>query len=309
MIKQMTIKEEIKIAGLGLHSGKKVTMTLEPAPENFGICYIRTDLNNMEFRNNPYDVLNTELCTGLVKDNQQIQTIEHLNSALYGLGIDNLIVKLDSSEIPIFDGSSSMFVFTILEKGIKVQKASKKFIKIKETVIYQEEDKIISVSPSNDMSFDLTINFNNSFIQSTKQNIKFNLTPLNYIEAISRARTFGFLKEIEYLKSKNLCLGGNLDNAIVVDDYKILNENLRYEDEFVRHKLLDLIGDFYLGGYQIIGHISAYKPGHKVNNCLLRKLLNTESAFEIITLDEKEFIKQTGYINPIIDNTITNYSF
>lgn len=309
MIKQMTIKDKIQITGLGLHSGKKVVMYLKPAPENYGIRYIRTDLNNMEFRNNPYDVLNTELCTGLVKNNQQVQTIEHLNSALYGLGIDNLMIELNSPEIPILDGSSSMFVFTILEVGIQIQNDSKKFLKIKEKVSYEEDDKKISISPSNNMSFSLTIDFDNVFIKNTKQNINFNLTPANYINELSRARTFGFLKDIEFLKSKNLCLGGNLDNAIVVDDYKILNNELRYKDEFVRHKLLDLIGDFYLGGHQIIGHIDAYKTGHKLNNCLLRKVLNTQSAFEIITLNEMEYVKHTGEYTPIIESLEGTYAF
>lgn len=289
MIKQRTLSKMIKATGVGLHSGKKVSLTLLPANADTGIIYRRTDLNPpVDFKTSAKSVKNTMLCTCLENDDGiRVSTVEHLNSALSGLGIDNIIVEVDAPEIPIMDGSSMPFVFLILEAGIKELNKPKKFIRIKETVRVEDGDKWAELSPGNGFFLDFTIDFNHPAIKKEDENFKFHFSTEKFIRDISRARTFGFMKDIEYLQSQGLCLGGSLNCSIVLDDYQILNpEGLRYENEFARHKMLDAIGDLYVAGYNIIGSFKAYKSGHGLNNKLLTKLMQTENAWEYITVSE-----------------------
>ena len=266
MIKQRTLKQSIKVTGVGLHSGKKVTLTLRPAMPNTGVIYCRTDLNPpVTFPANADSVRDTMLCTALVNEQGvRVSTVEHLNAALAGLGIDNIIIEVDAPEIPIMDGSASPFIYLLLDAGIEEQNAPKKFIRIKKNV----------------------------------RNYVMDFSAQAFVHQISRARTFGFMKDIEYLQSQGLALGGSLDNAIVLDDYRILNEDgLRFRDELVRHKMLDAIGDLYMCGYNIIGDFKAYKSGHGLNNKLLRAVLADQEAWEFVTFEDKKQVPQ-GYVAP-----------
>lgn len=295
MIKQRTLRKKIKATGIGLHTGRKVTLTILPAAENTGIIYRRTDLSPaVEFPADAKSVKDTMLCTCLVNDEGvRISTVEHINSALAGLGIDNLVIEVDAPEIPIMDGSASPFVYLLLEAGIAEQHAAKKFIKIKDNVRVEMGDKWAEFAPSNGFSLDFTIDFNHPAINDTTQRYQFDFTTENFIRKISRARTFGFMKDIENLQKNGLCLGGSMDCAIVVDDYRVLNEDgLRYQDEFVRHKILDAIGDLYMCGHNIIGAFTAYKSGHALNNMLLQKVLATQEAWEYVVFEDKEALPE-----------------
>ena len=284
MIKQRTLKRIVQATGVGLHTGKKVTLTIRPAPANTGIIYRRTDLNPpVDFPADAKSVRDTMLCTCLVnEDNVRISTVEHLNAALAGLGIDNLVIEVDAAEIPIMDGSASPFVFLLLDAGIEELSSAKKFVRIKETVRVEDGDKWAEFKPYNG------IDFNHPAIDSSTQRYAMNFSAENFVRDISRARTFGFMRDIEYLQSKGLCLGGSFDCAIVVDDYRVLNEDgLRFEDEFVRHKMLDAIGDLFMCGHNIIGAFTAFKSGHALNNKLLQAVLAKESAWELVTFENE----------------------
>lgn len=290
MIKQRTLKRIVQATGVGLHTGKKVTLTMRPAPANTGIIYRRTDLNPpVDFPADAKSVRDTMLCTCLVnEDNVRISTVEHLNAALAGLGIDNLIIEVDAAEIPIMDGSASPFVFLLLDAGIEELNSAKKFLRLKETVRVEDGDKWAELSPFNGFSLDFTIDFNHPAIDSSTQRYAMSFSAENFVRDISRARTFGFMRDIEYLQSKGLCLGGSFDCAIVVDDYRVLNEDgLRFEDEFVRHKMLDAIGDLFMCGHNIIGAFTAFKSGHALNNKLLQAVLAKESAWELVTFENE----------------------
>lgn len=289
MIKQRTLKRIVQATGVGLHTGKKVTLTLRPAPANTGVIYRRTDLTPpVDFPADARSVRDTVLCTCLVNEqNVRISTVEHLNAALAGLGIDNIIVEVDAAEIPIMDGSSAPFVYLLLDAGIEELNCAKKFLRIKSPVRVEDGDKWAELKPYNGFSLDFTIEFNHPAIDNS-QRFRMDFSADAFLREISRARTFGFMRDIEYLQSQGLCLGGSFDCAIVVDDYRVLNEDgLRFEDEFVRHKMLDAIGDLFMCGHNIIGAFTAYKSGHALNNKLLQAVLDTQEAWEWVTFDNE----------------------
>ncbi|HGO5846631.1 TPA: UDP-3-O-acyl-N-acetylglucosamine deacetylase [Mannheimia haemolytica] len=298
MTKQRTLKQAAKVTGIGLHSGKKVTLTLRPAPANTGVIYARTDLEPVVYFPASADsIRDTQLCTCMVNDDGvHISTVEHLNAAMSALGLDNVIVEVDAPEIPIMDGSSSPFIYLLLDAGIEEQDAPKKFIRIKETVRVEEGDKWAELKPYNKgFKLNFTIDFEHPLIPKNVGSYSIDFSAENFIQQLSRARTFTFMKDVEYLQSIGLALGGSLDNAIVLDDYRILNEDgLRFKDELVRHKMLDSIGDLYMCGYNILGEFSAYKSGHGVNNKLLRAVLENKNAWEFVTFEDKAEVPQ-GY--------------
>ncbi len=297
MIKQRTLKQSTKVTGIGLHSGKKVTLTLRPAPANTGIIYARTDLNPaVYFPASAESIRDTTLCTCMINDDGvRISTVEHLNAAMSALGLDNLIVEVDAPEIPIMDGSASPFIYLLLDAGIEEQNAAKKFIRIKDSVRVEEGDKWAEIKPYNGFKLDFTIDFTHPMISKNVRNYKMEFSAENFIHQLSRARTFTFMKDVEYLQSRGLALGGSLDNAIVLDEFRILNEEgLRFNDELVRHKMLDAIGDLFMCGYNILGDFKAYKSGHGLNNKLLRAILANQQAWEFVSFDEKAQVPQ-GY--------------
>lgn len=263
---------------------------MRPAPANTGVIYRRTDLNPpVDFPADAKSVRDTMLCTCLVnEDDVRISTVEHLNAALAGLGIDNIVIEVNAPEIPIMDGSAAPFVFLLLDAGIEELRTAKKFIRIKETVRVEDGDKWAEMRPYNGFKLDFTIDFNHPAIDASTQRYKLDFSAESFMSQISRARTFGFMRDIEYLQSKGLCLGGSFDCAIVVDDYRVLNDDgLRFEDEFVRHKMLDAIGDLFMCGYNIIGEFTAFKSGHALNNKLLQAVLAKESAWEFVTFEDE----------------------
>lgn len=283
-MKQKTIHNSITLTGKGLHSGVNARLTLKPANENTGIVFIRKDVNPEKMiKGIYYNVQNTMLTTALIEDGVEIKTIEHLYSALAGLAVDNLIIEIEGPEIPIMDGSSTPFIFAIKSAGLKLQDAKRKFVKIKKEIKVVEEDKIALLKPFDGTKATFEINYNNKLIDSTPQKAEFNSKTDSYLHTISRARTFGFEKDVEILKQKNCILGGSLENAILVGENSILNkEGLRIKDEFVKHKLLDAIGDLYLLNYQIIGEYYGFKSGHTLNNKLLRSLMGNSDAWEFV---------------------------
>jgi len=283
-MKQRTIKKAVEVVGIGLHKGVPVKLRLEPMPENSGITFYRSD-KAVSIPLGIESVVDTKMATVIGKNGVVISTIEHLMSAITAFGIDNLRIILDNDEIPIMDGSAISFCLLLKEAGILEQNKSKKFIKIKKEVEVTLDDKIAKVIPSDETSYSFKINFNHPVIG--EQFYKFNFSTQNYIEEIAKARTFGFLKEVQYLRSIGLALGGSLDNAIVLDDKKILNENLRYNDEFVKHKILDAMGDMRLLGYNIIGSYDAFSSGHHLNHLLTEKIFASSENYEIVTIDSK----------------------
>ena len=290
MIKQRTLKNTIKATGIGLHTGEKIYLTLCPAPVDTGIVFRRVDLDEpVEIAARPENVGSTTLSTTLMKDGVRISTVEHLLSALAGLGIDNAYIELSAPEVPIMDGSAGPFVFLIQSAGIDEQNAAKQFIRIKRSIVVDDGDKWARFDPFDGFKVSFTIDFNHPAIKSRNQQVVMDFSTTSFVKEVSRARTFGFMSELEYLQEKNLALGGSPDNAIVLDDYRILNDDgLRYDDEFVKHKILDAIGDLYLMGHSLIGAYSAYKSGHALNNRLLRALLADQDAWELVTYDEPE---------------------
>lgn len=287
MTNQRTIRE-IRATGVGLHTGAKVYLTIKPAPVNTGIIFRRVDLDPIvEIPALSSNVGDTTLNTCLIKDGVRVSTVEHILSACAGLGVDNAYIDLTAAEVPIMGGDASTFVFLIKAGGIIEQSAPKKFIVIKRKVEVTQGDKWARLEPYNGSKFKMTIDFKHPVIRSSDQSYEIDLSSTAFIKEISRARTFGFLSEYEYLRRNNLALGGNLDNAIVLDDYRILNQDgLRYENEFVRHKLLDAIGDTYCLGHSLIGSFTGYKSGHELNNKLMNTLLADESAWEVKTFED-----------------------
>lgn len=288
MIKQHTLKNVIHATGVGVHSGEKVRLTLRPAPINTGIVFRRVDLENQtEIPAKAIYIGDTDLCTCLVKDNVRIATIEHLLSAFSGLGIDNCYVDLSLAELPIMDGSASPFVFLIESAGIEEQDALKQFMRIKKTVEVRSGDKFVRLDPYDGFRVSFEIAFEHPIISKTKQAITLDFSSASYIKEVSRARTFGFLKDYEMIRQKKLALGANLDNTVVLDADAIVNEDgLRYSDEFVKHKILDVIGDLYLLGHNIIGAFTGFKSGHVLNGALVKQLLSQSDAWEIVTFDD-----------------------
>ncbi|MCP5215464.1 MAG: UDP-3-O-acyl-N-acetylglucosamine deacetylase [Pseudomonadales bacterium] len=290
MIGQRTLKNTIRATGVGLHSGEKVYLTLKPAPADTGIVFCRTDLDPVvEIPALAENVGETTLSTTLMKGGARVDTVEHLLSAMAGLGIDNAYVELSAAEVPIMDGSAGPFVFLIQSAGIQEQPVAKKFIRIKRKVKVTDGDKWASFEPFDGFKVTFTIDFDHPVFKGRLQQASVDFSSTSFVKEVSRARTFGFMRDIEYLRSHNLALGGSMDNAIVVDDYRILNEDgLRYDDEFVKHKVLDAIGDLYLLGNTLIGEFKGFKSGHGLNNILLRKLIAQEDAWEVATFDAIE---------------------
>jgi UDP-3-O-[3-hydroxymyristoyl] N-acetylglucosamine deacetylase len=289
MIKQRTLKESVSAIGVGLHKGEKVQITLRPAPANTGIIFRRVDLDPVvDIPATPEAVGETTLCTCLVNEQGvQISTVEHLLSAVAGLGIDNLIVEVNSSEIPIMDGSALPFVYLIQSVGIETLNVAKRFLRITKAIRVEEGDKWAELKPYEGFRVNFAIEFAHPVIVNTCQSMSMDLSSCSFIKEISRARTFGFMKDIEFLRSHNLALGGSLENAIVLDEYRMLNkDDLRYDDEFVKHKILDAIGDLYMGGVSILGELNAFKSGHALNNMLLREVFKQVDCFEWVTYED-----------------------
>jgi len=295
MLKQRTLKKAISATGVGLHNGEKVTLTLRPAAANIGIVFKRVDLPQPnEILATPNAVHDTRLCSALEANGARVATVEHIMSALAGLGVDNVYIEVDASEIPIMDGSSGPFVYLLQEAGIVEQAAPKKFIRVKKTVEVIDGDKWVRFEPYHGFKVDFTINFNHPVFESSGSQVKIDFAEDSYIKEISRARTFGFMHEVEYLRSNGLARGGSLDNAIVLDEYRVINaDGLRYDDEFAKHKVLDAIGDLYMLGHPILGAFYAYKSGHALNNQLLRALMQDETAWEYATFEKQEDAPET----------------
>lgn len=288
MIRQRTLKNSIHATGVGLHNGEKVYLTLRPAPVNTGVIFKRVDLDDqIEIKAKAENVGDTSLSTTLVKDGVRISTVEHLLSAIAGMGIDNLYIDLSAAEVPIMDGSAGPFVFLIQSAGIQEQNAPKKFIRIKKQVLVEEGDKWAKFDPFQGFKVGFSIDFDHPMI-ADYQASELDFSSTSFVKEVSRARTFGFMRELEMLRENNLALGASLDNAIGLDDYRVINEDgLRYEDEFVKHKILDAIGDLYLLGHSLIGAFSGHKSGHALNNRLLRTLIANEDAWEAVTFENE----------------------
>jgi UDP-3-O-[3-hydroxymyristoyl] N-acetylglucosamine deacetylase len=285
MIKQRTLKNSIQATGVGLHSGDKVLITLRPAAPNTGIIFRRTDVN-VCIPALAHHVTDTHLCTSIQSDGVKVATIEHLMSALAGFGVDNAYIDINSPEVPIMDGSSAPFVFLLESAGIVEQNVAKRFIKINKKITVKDNEKHVHLVPFEGFKVSFDIDFEHPVFIDKPQTITLDFSKVSYVKEVCRARTFGFLADYERLREAGLAKGGSLDNAIVVDEYRIMNEGgLRYQDEFVRHKVLDAVGDLYLLGAPLIGAFKGYKSGHALNNQLLLALLADESAWEYVSCD------------------------
>ncbi len=288
MIRQRTLKTTVKATGVGLHGGRKVQMVMRPAAPDTGIVFHRVDLDPpVSLPADPYAVCDTRMCSGLqAGDGIKVGTVEHLMSALAGLGIDNIHVDVDAPEIPILDGSSGPFVFLLRSAGLEEQKALKKFLRVLKPVEVQDGDKWVRLEPYDGFKLSFSIVFNHPAIDSTATSVVIDFADQSYERDVARARTFGFMQDVEFMQANGLALGGSLGNAIVMDEYRVLNvEGLRYADEFVKHKVLDAIGDLYLCGHPLLAAYSAHKGGHAMNNQVLRALLEDETAFELVSFD------------------------
>ncbi|WP_089723846.1 UDP-3-O-acyl-N-acetylglucosamine deacetylase [Candidatus Thiosymbion oneisti] len=301
MIRQRTLKNVIRATGVGLHTGNKVCLTLRPAATDTGIVFRRVDLPQpVEIRACPENVGDTRLSTTLVKGDVGISTVEHLLSAFAGLGIDNAYVDVSAPEVPIMDGSAGPFVFLIQSAGVEEQNRPKRFIRIKRRVAVEDGDKRAIFEPYNGFRVDFSIDFDHPVFVSRVQEASVDLSTTSFVKEVSRARTFGFLRDIEALRQSDLALGGSMDNAVVVDDYRVLNEEgLRYEDEFVKHKILDAIGDLYLLGHSLIGAFCGHKSGHALNNCLLRALMADATAWEQVVFEDFKS-SPISYLQPLV---------
>jgi UDP-3-O-[3-hydroxymyristoyl] N-acetylglucosamine deacetylase len=282
MIRQRTIKTQVRTTGVGLHTGARVNLSLRPAPPDAGIVFRRIDLPApCDFVVAPELVTDTRLCSMLEGNGAKVATVEHLMSALAGLGIDNLFIDLDGAEVPILDGSAAPWVYLLQSAGIEAQNAAKRFMRVLKTVRIDDGDKWAQFEPHEGCTLSFRIDFDHPVFRQSAKEMHIDLARESYVKEVSRARTFGFMNEVEYLRSNNLALGGTLDNAIVMDEFRVLNnDGLRYADEFVKHKVLDAVGDLYLTGHPILGAFSAYKSGHGLNNRLLRALTSDASAWE-----------------------------
>src|SRR5262245_41269309 len=287
MVNQRTLKNSIRATGVGLHTGQKVLMTLRPAPANVGIVFRRTDLDvPVDIRAHAEHVGEPMLGTTLVKDGIKVATVEHLLSAFAGLGIDNAFVEVSAPEVPIMDGSAGPFVFLLQSAGLEEQGTPKRFVRIKKSVRVEDGDKWARFDPFDGFKVNFEIEFNHPIFKKRSQTASMDFSTTSFLKEVSRARTFGFMRDLETLRARNLALGGTMDNAIVLDDFRVLNEDgLRYEDEFVKHKILDAIGDLYLLGHSLIGEFSGFKSGHALNNRLLRTLVATADAWEEVTFE------------------------
>jgi UDP-3-O-[3-hydroxymyristoyl] N-acetylglucosamine deacetylase len=290
MIKQRTLKNAVRATGVGLHTGDQIHLTLLPAPVDTGIVFRRVDLQPpVDIKADAINVGETTLSTCLINGDTRVSTVEHLMSAMAGLGIDNAIVELNAPEIPIMDGSAGPFVFLIQSAGVQEQNAPKKFVRIKREVTLRDGDKFASFLPFDGFKVSFSIEFDHPVFKDRRPQTELEFSSSTFVKDISRARTFGFMHEIEYLRSKGLARGGSMDNAIVVDQYKILNEDgLRFEDEFVKHKVLDAIGDLYMLGFSLLCEYKAHKSGHSLNNRALRLLLEQPDAWEIVTFEDNQ---------------------
>ncbi|MGI9228368.1 MAG: UDP-3-O-acyl-N-acetylglucosamine deacetylase [Gammaproteobacteria bacterium] len=290
MIKQRTLKNVIRATGVGLHTGKKVYLTLRPAPVNTGVIFRRVDLSPVvEIPARHSHVSDTRLSTTLATGSARVSTVEHLLSVLSGFGVDNLYVDVSADEVPIMDGSAGPFVFLLQSAGVQQQPEVKKFLRIKRHLRIEKDDKWAEFEPFDGFKIGFTIDFSHPAFQAQHCSVEIDFSTTSFVKEVSRARTFGFMKDVELLRGNNLILGGSLDNAVVVDDYRVLNEDgLRYHDECVRHKILDAMGDLYLLGHNLIGTFRGYKSGHDLNNALLGELLAQEDAYEIITFGDED---------------------
>ncbi|KON81060.1 UDP-3-O-acyl-N-acetylglucosamine deacetylase [Azoarcus sp. PA01] len=288
MIRQRTLKSIVKATGVGLHGGRKVQLVLRPAAPGTGVVFHRVDLDPpRDLPADPYSVCDTRMCSGLERDGAKVGTVEHLMSAVAGLGIDNLHVDVDAPEIPILDGSAGPFVFLLQSAGIEEQKAPKRFLRVKKAVEYREDDKWVRLEPHDGFRLTFSIVFNHPAIDKTSTSVTIDFAEHSYVRDVARARTFGFMQDVDSMRAHGLALGGSLDNAIVMDEYRVLNsDGLRYVDEFVKHKVLDAIGDLYLCGHPLLAAYSAHKAGHALNNQILRVLLEDRSAWEIVTFEQ-----------------------
>ncbi len=290
MLRQRSLKSVVKATGVGLHSGVKVSLVLRPAQANTGVVFRRVDLRPpVDLKADPFGVGDTRLASCLERDGVKVATVEHLMSALAGLGIDNIYVNVDAAELPIMDGSAAPFVFLLQSAGIEEQNVAKKFLRVKKTVEVKEGDKWAKLSPYDGFSLDFSIVFNHPAVDRSASRAHVDFADQAYLKDVARARTFGFMQDVETLRDQGLALGGSLENAIVMDEYRVLNnEGLRYADEFVKHKILDAIGDLYLAGHPLLGAFSAHKSGHALNNLLLRELLADASAWELVSFKHAE---------------------
>jgi UDP-3-O-[3-hydroxymyristoyl] N-acetylglucosamine deacetylase len=301
LIKQRTLKNTIRATGVGLHTGEKIYLTLRPAAVETGIVFRRIDLDvPVEIKASPENVGDTRLSTTLVKGDVRIATVEHLLSAIAGLGIDNAYVDLSAPEVPIMDGSAGPFVFLVQSAGIVEQSAPKRFIRIKRSIIVDDGDKWVRFDPFDGFKVGFTIDFDHPVFKDRSQQAELDFSTTSFVKEVSRARTFGFMRDLEMLRERKLALGGSLDNAVVLDDYRVMNEDgLRYEDEFVKHKILDVIGDLYLLGRSLIGAFMGYKSGHNLNNQLLRALVARKEAWEEVTFEEETRAAPISYSRPL----------
>jgi UDP-3-O-[3-hydroxymyristoyl] N-acetylglucosamine deacetylase len=288
-VRQRTLKQSVRATGIGLHGGQKVYMTLRPAPANTGVVFRRVDLDPVaDIPAQAALVTETTLGTTLSQGAGKVATVEHLLSALAGLGIDNLFVELSAAEVPIMDGSAAPFVFLLQSAGIEEQNAVKRFVRVTRPIEVKDADKWARLSPFNGYRINFEIDFDHPVFKTHPQRATLEFSTTAFLREISRARTFGFMRDIDYLRSRDLTLGGSLDNAVVLDDYRVLNEDgLRFKDEFVRHKILDAVGDLYLLGASLIGEYSGYKSGHAINNQLLRALVDQPDAWEEVSFDDQ----------------------
>jgi UDP-3-O-[3-hydroxymyristoyl] N-acetylglucosamine deacetylase len=299
MLGQRTLKNSIRAQGVGMHSGQKVLMTLRPGAPDTGIVFRRTDLDPpAEVRAHALNVGDTQLGTTLINGEARVSTVEHLLSAFAGLGIDNAVVEVSAAEVPIMDGSAGPFVFLMQSAGFEDQRAPKKFVRVKQRVRVEEGDKWAEFRPFDGFKVNFEIEFNHPLFKRRGNKASMDFSTTSFLKEVSRARTFGFMRDLEMLRARNLALGGSFDNAIVLDDFRVLNEDgLRYEDEFVKHKILDAIGDLYLLGHSLIGEFSGFKSGHKLNNLLLRKLIADQSTWESVVF-EKPADAPIAYVQP-----------
>ena len=290
MIKQRTIQKSVQTSGVGLHNGEKVTMTLKPAEADQGIVFRRVDQKKSnEIKVSPDAVKDTKMCSAIGQDTSRVATVEHLMSALSATGVDNIIIELNGPEVPIMDGSSIPFIYLLQTAKLKELDAAKKFVLINDVIEVKDKDKWARFEPYDGFKIDFTIDFPHPVFDTSTNKVALDFYDESYITEISRARTFGFMQEVEYLRSNGLARGGSLDNAIVLDEYNIINtDGLRYNDEFVRHKILDAVGDLYMLGYSIIGNFKAYKSGHELNNKLLLALLSNKKCWSLTTLDSQD---------------------
>ena len=290
MLRQRTLKSVVKATGVGLHSGVKVSLVLRPAQADTGVVFRRVDLARpVDLRADPFGVGDTRLASCLERDGVKVATVEHLMSALAGLGIDNIYVDVDAAEMPIMDGSAAPFVFLLQSAGIEEQGAAKKFLRVKKPVEVRDGDKWARLSPYDGFSLEFSIAFNHPAVDRSATSARVDFADQSYLREVARARTFGFMQDVESLRDQGLALGGSLENAIVMDEYRVLNsEGLRYADEFVKHKILDAVGDLYLAGHPILGAFTAHKSGHALNNRLLRELLADAEAWEIVSFERLE---------------------